>query len=297
MINPTVWLIGNKGMLGTELSLLLEQHRIPFTGTDREIDITDPAALQNFTSSHPVNWIINCAAYTAVDKAEDDAAACRLLNTNGAANIATAAQAIGSRLIHISTDYVFDGKGNRPYTEEDATCPTGVYGRSKRDGEIAVIKNNPNSYILRTAWLYGKYGNNFVHTMLRLMHEREEIKVVNDQYGSPTWAFDLSQMVISFMQQVDGGNNIPCGIYHCTGEGTCTWFEFAEAIYTEGKNIKLLTNTCAVKPCTSTEYPAKVKRPAYSVLDKTKIKKILGLEIPVWKTSLKKYLSLTAEQK
>jgi dTDP-4-dehydrorhamnose reductase len=293
----TNWLIGNKGMLGTELSLLLEQRDIPFTGTDREVDITDPAALKDFASSHPVNWIINCAAYTAVDKAEDDEAACRLLNTNGAANIATAAKVAGARLIHISTDYVFDGTGNKPYTEEDPTRPTGVYGRSKRDGEVAVIENNPNSYIIRTAWLYGKHGNNFVHTMLRLMKEREEIKVVNDQYGSPTWAFDLSQAVIALMRKVDGGNNIPCGIYHYTNEGTCTWFEFAEAIYAEGKNQNLFTNTCAVKPCTSAEFPAKVKRPAYSVLDKTKIEKNLNIESPEWKTSLKKYLQSTAGYK
>jgi dTDP-4-dehydrorhamnose reductase len=291
-----IWLIGNKGMLGTELSLLLEQRNIPFIGTDRELDITNLAALRDFASSHPANWIINCAAYTAVDKAEDDEAACRLLNTNGAANIALAAKAQGARLVHISTDYVFDGTGSRPYTEEDTTCPTGVYGRSKRDGDLAVIENNPSSYIIRTAWLYGKHGSNFIHTMLRLIQEREEIKVVNDQYGSPTWAFDLAQIITSLVQQIDGTHNIPFGIYHYTGEGSCTWFEFAQAIYEEAKKLNLLAKPCAVKPCTSAEYPAKVKRPAYSVLDKTKIKN-LGIAIPGWKTSLKKYLSLMAEQK
>jgi dTDP-4-dehydrorhamnose reductase len=291
-----LWLIGNKGMLGTELSLLLQQNNIPFIGTDREVDITDPAALQDFVSAHPVNWIINCAAYTAVDKAEDDETACRLLNVTGAANIATAAKNKGAALVHISTDYVFDGTGNKPYTEEDATCPTGVYGSSKRDGEIAVIENNPNSYIIRTAWLYGKHGNNFVTTMLRLMNEREEIKVVNDQYGSPTWTFDLSQMIISLMRQVESGKEIPAGIYHYTNEGSCTWFEFAQAIYAEGKNLNLLTKPCTVTTCTSAEFPAKVKRPAYSVLDKTKIKKALDIEIPEWETGLKKYLKLTAEK-
>jgi dTDP-4-dehydrorhamnose reductase len=291
----TNWIIGNKGMLGTELSLLLEQNHIPFIGTDREVDITNLAALTDFASSHPVNWIINCAAYTAVDKAEDDETACRLINTSGPANIAAAAKVHGARLIHISTDYVFDGTGNKPYTEEDATCPTGIYGSSKRDGEIAVLENNPSSYILRTAWLYGKHGNNFIHTMLRLMSEREDIKVVNDQYGSPTWAFDLAQTIISLMQQADGGCTIPCGIYHYTNEGICTWFEFAQAIYTEGKKLNRLTKPCTVNPCTSAEYPAKVKRPAYSVLDKTKIKKTLHIEIPHWETSLKEYLQLTTE--
>jgi dTDP-4-dehydrorhamnose reductase len=289
-----LWLIGNKGMLGAELSLLLEQNNIPFIGTDREVDITDPAALMDFASPHPINRIINCAAYTAVDKAEEDETACRLLNVTGAANIAAAAKTKGAALVHISTDYVFDGTGNKPYTEEDATCPTGVYGSTKRDGEIAVIGNNPNSYIIRTAWLYGKHGNNFVHTMLRLMNEREEIKVVNDQYGSPTWAFDLSETVVTLIQQIESGKNIPFGIYHYTNEGTCTWFEFAGAVYAEGKSLNLLTKQCVVKPCTGNEYPAKVKRPAYSVLDKSKIKKTLGLEIPHWETSLKKHLKLTA---
>jgi dTDP-4-dehydrorhamnose reductase len=287
-----LWLIGNKGMLGKELSLLLEQQHIPFIETDREVDITDSTALLGFASSRPVNCIINCAAYTAVDKAEDDEAACRLINTTGAANIAITAKSMGARLIHISTDYVFDGTGSRPYTEEDATCPIGVYGRSKRDGEIAVIENNPNSYILRTAWLYGKHGNNFVHTMLRLMQDREEIKVVNDQYGSPTWAYDLAQMIITLM--INRGKNIPFGIYHYTGEGSCNWFEFAQEINTEGKNKNLLNKACAIKPCTSAEYPAKVKRPAYSVLDKSKIKN-MGIAIPDWKTSLKNYLALLAE--
>jgi dTDP-4-dehydrorhamnose reductase len=292
----TGWVIGNKGMLGTELSLLLERNKIPFIGTDREVDIANPAALMDFASSHPINWIINCSAYTAVDKAEDDTAACRLLNTNGPANIATVAKAKGARLMHISTDYVFDGTGNKPYTEEDATHPTGVYGDSKRDGEIAVSENNPGSYIIRTAWLYGKHGNNFVHTMLRLMHERDEIKVVNDQYGSPTWAFNLAETVVTLIRQVESGKNIPFGIYHYTNEGTCTWFEFAQAIYAEGKSVNLLTKPCTVTPCTSAEYPAKVKRPAYSVLDKTKIKNTLDIEIPHWETSLKKYVSLTTER-
>jgi dTDP-4-dehydrorhamnose reductase len=232
-----------------------------------------------------------------VDKAEDDEAACRLLNTTGAANIAASAKAKGARLIHISTDYVFDGKGNRPYTEEDPTCPTGVYGGTKRDGEIAVIENNPNSYIIRTAWLYGEYGNNFVHTMLRLMNERDEIKVVNDQYGSPTWSNDLAAAIIMLIKTVEAGETVPPGIYHYTNEGNITWFDFAQAIYAEGKNLNLLTKPCMVKPCTSAEYPAKVKRPAYSVLDKTKIKKNLGIEIPEWKVSLKKYLTSIMEQK
>jgi dTDP-4-dehydrorhamnose reductase len=288
-----IWLIGNKGMLGTELSLLLEKSGFTFTGTDREVDVGDPIALGDFVSGQSIDWVINCAAYTAVDKAEDNEAHCRLLNTQGAANIAAAARDANAALIHISTDYVFDGTGNRPYTEEDATNPIGVYGLSKRDGENMVLANNPVSYIIRTAWLYGRYGNNFVNTMLQLMKEKDSISVVDDQWGSPTWALDLSQAIVTLILQVESGKKIPYGIYHFTNEGICTWFKFALSIYEEGTALSILTKPCEIKSCTSTEYPAKVKRPAYSVLDKSKIKQELGLEIPEWKDGLKKYLKAT----
>ncbi|MCL1931031.1 MAG: dTDP-4-dehydrorhamnose reductase [Treponema sp.] len=289
-----IWLIGCKGMLGTELSLLLEKTGVPFTGTDREVDITDPAALGEFAEKRAFTWIINCAAYTAVDKAEDDAETCRRLNTLGAAHIAACAKKTGARLIHLSTDYVFDGTGKRPYHEEDATAPTGVYGLTKRDGELAVIDNNPRSYIIRTAWLYGKHGNNFVATMLRLMNERDEVKVVNDQQGSPTWAFDLASALLAVIAAADTGKNIPFGIYHYTNEGNITWFDFAKEIYRQGRGLGRINKNCAVKSCTSAEYPAKVKRPAYSVLDKSKIKAALGIAIPAWDASLKEFLQTCA---
>jgi dTDP-4-dehydrorhamnose reductase len=294
-----IWLIGCKGMLGTELSLLLEKTGLPFTGTDREVDIANPAALDKFIEQPrpgggDLTWIINCAAYTAVDKAEDDVETCRRLNTLGAANIAACAQKIGAQIIHISTDYVFDGTGSRPYTEDDATAPTGVYGLTKRDGELAVIENNPRSYIIRTAWLYGKYGNNFVQTMPRLMNERDEVKVVNDQRGSPTWAFDLASAVLAVIAAADSGKNIPFGIYHFTNEGNITWFDFAKEICRQGRELGRISKDCAVKPCTSAEYPAKVKRPAYSVLDKSKIKAALGIDIPAWDKSLKEFFETCA---
>jgi len=285
-----IWLIGNKGMLGTELSLLLEKNNLSFIGTDREIDITDSAALGNFASAYTFDWIINCAAYTAVDKAEDDRENCRLLNTNGAENIAVTANKTGAKMIHISTDYVFNGRGERPYTEEDSTDPIGVYGLSKRDGERAVLQNNPRSYIIRTAWLYGKYGNNFVNTMLKLMNERESVSVVNDQRGSPTWARDLAETIIAFIRLAGEGKSIPFGIYHFTGEGEITWFDFARKIYEQCRALSILTNDCEVNPCTSAEFPAKVTRPAYSVLDKSKIKRALGITIPAWEESLRNYL-------
>jgi dTDP-4-dehydrorhamnose reductase len=281
-----IWLIGNKGMLGTELSLLLEKQNISFVATDREVDITEKSSLSDFTDKNrDINLVINCAAYTAVDKAEDDIETCRNLNTLGAANIASCAKNINAPLIHISTDYVFDGKGTRPYVEDDVTNPVGVYGLTKRDGEIAVIENNPSSYIIRTSWLYGKHGNNFVHTMLRLMNERNEIKVVNDQRGSPTWAYDLAKVII-------GIKDIPFGIYHFSGEGNITWFDFAKEIRKNGKELGLIKKDCDVKPCTSAEYPAKVTRPSYSVLDKNKIKAALGIEIPSWDKSLKDFLKI-----
>ncbi|MDR0456006.1 MAG: dTDP-4-dehydrorhamnose reductase [Treponema sp.] len=286
----SIWLIGNKGMLGTELSLLLEKSGLPFVGTDCEIDITDTAALEQFAKKQSVGWIINCAAYTAVDRAEEDAENCRRLNTLGAGNIATCAKSIGARLIHISTDYVFDGNGNRPYREDDATNPIGVYGLTKREGELAILENNPRSYIIRTAWLYGRHGNNFVHTMLRLMNERDEIKVVNDQRGSPTWTFDLASAVLAFIKNVDAGKDIPFGIYHYTNEGNITWFDFAKEIFRQGREGGQIVKDCAVKPCTSAEYPAKVKRPVYSMLDKSKIKAALGIEVPAWEKSLTEFL-------
>jgi dTDP-4-dehydrorhamnose reductase len=307
-----LWLIGNKGMLGTELSLLLEKRGVPFTGTDREVDITDPAALAAYAAAlwpgkadgaEDNRWIVNCAAYTAVDKAEDDGETCRRLNTLGAANIASTAQNAGARLIHISTDYVFDGRGipagtvsgesekgsvPRPYREDDPTNPIGVYGLTKRDGEREVMKSNPQSYIIRTAWLYGKHGNNFVATMLRLMNERDKVKVVNDQRGSPTWARDLAETIIEIIKT---DRKPAYGIYHYTGEGSISWFDFAVKIYDTGRACGLLKKDCAVEPCASAEFPARVKRPAYSVLDKTRIKAALGISIPEWNKSLEKFLT------
>ncbi|MDR1239170.1 MAG: dTDP-4-dehydrorhamnose reductase [Treponema sp.] len=306
-----VWLIGCKGMLGTELSRLFEKESLSFTGTDREIDITSPAALASFAgqeaaAGRPIGWIVNCAAYTAVDKAEDDVEFCRRLNVDGAANIALAARNIGARLVHFSTDYVFDGRGvreaasggePRPYREDDATGPVGVYGLTKRDGENAVVKNNPQSYIIRTAWLYGLYGNNFVATMLRLMNERDEIKVVNDQRGSPTWAFDLAGLTVEIIRADLQNRPLAYGIYHYTNEGNITWYDFARQIYDTGRGLGLVTKDCAVKPCTSAEFPARVTRPAYSVLDKTKIKAALGIAIPSWDMSLGQYLEALVKER
>jgi dTDP-4-dehydrorhamnose reductase len=329
-------------MLGTELSGLLSRKGIEFMGTDRELDITETGALESFIEKQnaengraaglaggpiepgeqikpgglvktksvnksvnkSVKWIINCAAYTAVDKAEDDEESCRRLNTLGAGSIAALAKKNGARLIHISTDYVFDGKGIaasgtgsgvRPYREEDPANPIGVYGRTKRDGELEVIKNNPRSYIVRTAWLYGQHGGNFVHTMLRLMNECGSVSVVDDQRGSPTWTMDLAEALLGIITAVEQGRNIPYGVYHYTNAGNITWFDFAVEICRQGRRLGLIKKDCAVKPCSSAEYPAKVKRPAYAVLDKTKFRKALGMDIPSWDESLIKFLEQKAK--
>jgi len=287
-------------MLGTELSLLLKKFGFSFVGTNCEVDITNLTVLENFihtqqSKKQPINWIINCAAYTAVDKAEDEIEKCRKLNTTGAGNIASCANNIDAKLIHISTDYVFNGQGNRPYTEEDPTDPIGVYGLTKRDGEIKIFEKNKNTYIIRTAWLYGKYGNNFVHTMLKLMNEKDKVEIVNDQKGSPTWAFDLAETITNLIKAEEAGKNVPYGIYHFTNEGEITWFDFAKEIYDQGRALGILTKSCDVMPCTSSEFPAKVKRPAYSVLNKNKIKTTLEINIPTWEKSLKEFLKNNAE--
>ena len=287
-----IWLIGNKGMLGTELSRRLETADLAFIGTDREVDITDRAALLRFAAKQgeagtPITWIVNCAAYTAVDRAEDDVDRCRSLNTDGAGNIAATARSVGAKLIHISTDYVFHGDGTRPYREDDPTDPTGVYGLTKRDGEVAVLSENSATYILRTAWLYGRFGANFVYTMLRLMKNNDSVTVVDDQRGTPTYAPDLCTVIIRCIR-ADG--SIPFGIYHCTDQGDITWYDFAREIYRQGRGLGLLTQDCNVKPCTSEQFPAKVKRPAYSVLDKSKIETAFGITLPEWEVSLADFL-------
>ena len=292
-----IWLIGNKGMLGTELSDMLVEHALDFVGTDREVDITDPSALLSFADSvaakgSKFDYIINCAAYVAVDKAEDDQALCRRLNVDGIANIAATAKKIGAKLIHLSTDYVFNGNGDRPYREDDPTDPTGVYGLTKRDGEVAALAANEQTWIIRTAWLYGRHGNNFVFSMLKIMKESDSRSVVNDQRGTPTWAFDLCAVICAFIEAENKGKKVPFGIYHFTNKGNITWFDFAREIYRQGKELGYLTKDFTVNACTSDQFPAKVKRPTYSVLDKTKIEQTLGITVPEWDVSLKKFLAL-----
>lgn len=281
-----IWLVGNRGMLGAELADTLLRSGLSFIGTDREVDILDPAALAAFISGKDVAWIVNCAAYTAVDKAEDDAELCGRLNAEGPANLAQLAHAIGARLLHISTDYVFDGKGDKPRREEDPVSPLGVYGRTKAEGEARVMAEAPDSVIVRTAWLYGRYGPNFVLTMLRLMKEKEEVGVVADQTGSPTWARDLSNAIAVIL----ASPSAPPGIYHFTDSGEASWWEFAREIERQGREAGILPKPCRVKALTTAEYPSRATRPAYSVLSKEKIEATFGLKPPEWKRSLAAFL-------
>ena len=285
-----VWLIGSKGMLASEIAAQLNQYNIQWIGSDKEVDITDQAAVdvfiqQNFASGS-LQWIINCAAYTAVDKAEDDPETAQKLNADALINICTAAKHYGAKLIHFSTDYVFDGSSSVPYIETDSTNPQSVYGRTKLQGEQNIVGLLPEHYIIRTAWLYGKSGNNFVSTMLRLMNERDSLKVVNDQRGSPTYAVDLAKTVLRIMQL----DNHQYGIYHYSNEGNITWYDFSCEIYRQGKRIGLIKRACSVVPCTSSEFPQKAHRPSFSLLNKQKIKETFSLSVPNWNESLSLYL-------
>lgn len=282
-----VWLIGCKGMLGTEIARQLTENKLEFVGTDIDVDITDPQALAAFAKGKEITYIINCSAYTAVDKAENDVDVAKKLNEDGPRNIANLANQIHAKMIHISTDYVFDGTGNLPYTEDMPIAPIGVYGKTKAAGENAVKQNLNEYYIIRTAWLYGWAGKNFVYTMIKAMNTHDSVKVVNDQKGTPTFAGDLAAIIIKIIKKQD----VPFGTYHCTDLGEISWWDFTNEIKKQGIELELITKkNCVVNPCTTEEYPTPTKRPAYSVLCKDKIQKTLGITLPFWKDSLSVFL-------
>lgn len=276
-----ILITGANGQLGSELSRLGQVSPHNYICTDvAELDITDPDAVRRMAEQEHIEVIVNCAAYTNVEKAEEDEATADLLNHQAAANLAEAAKSVGATLFHISTDYVFGGNKNTPYTETDPTTPIGVYGRTKLAGEQAVEASGCKYLIFRTAWLYSAYGNNFMKTMLRLTAEKESLNVVFDQAGTPTYAADLALTIFSIIEAgLYSGNE---GIYHFSNEGVCSWYDFAVEIAAKAENDK-----CRINPCHSSEFPSKVERPAYSVLDKTKLKETFGIEIPHWRESMK----------
>ena len=274
-----ILITGCNGQLGNEIQLLeKENSRHRWFNTDvQELDITNVDAVRLFVQEHQIDGIVNCAAYTAVDKAEDNEELCTKLNAEAPAYLAKAIGDRGGWMIQISTDYVFDGSKHTPYVEDDDTCPNSVYGRTKLVGELNVQKLCERSMIIRTAWLYSTFGNNFVKTMIRLGKERPELGVIFDQIGTPTYARDLA---IAIMTAIDKG--IVPGVYHFSNEGVISWYDFTKAIH----RMAGITS-CHVRPLHTAEYPTPANRPHYSVLDKTKIKQTYGIEIPYWEESLK----------
>lgn len=287
-----IWLVGNKGMLGSEVALQLKGKSMDFIGSDREVDITKPREIDKFIKNHNPSVIINCAAYTAVDKAEDDIETVFSLNCTGPKNLAAAAKIMNARLIHISTDYVFNGQSRLPLDESSATGPVSVYGRSKLDGENAIRDSGCVYDIVRTAWLYGKHGPNFVETMLGLMKTKDSLRVVNDQHGTPTYAGDLAEFLVHLSELPKRVS----GIYHFSNEGETTWFGFAQSIYLVARELGILNRSITIDPCSSDEYPTRAIRPRYSLLSKRTIKKSFNWKVPDWETSLKRYFETIGVQ-
>lgn len=285
METTNILITGANGQLGHEMrNVLAGDSRFNAVYTDVAgddivtLDITDEKAVERMVADHAINVIVNCAAYTAVDAAEDNEQLAALLNADAVGILARTAKRHGARMIHVSTDYVFDGKSHIPYTEQMPTCPQSAYGRTKLDGERQLLEAlGDDAVILRTAWLYSPYGKNFVKTMLTLGKDKPALKVVFDQVGSPTCARDLAHAIVSVMS----ADTWHGGIYHFSNEGVISWYDFTKAIH----RLAGIT-TCDVQPCHSDEFPAKAHRPAYSVLDKTKFKTTFGVTIPYWLDSL-----------
>ncbi len=296
IMNMNILVTGANGQLGNEMRIISKNTEYNFVFTDVTIvdgvettilDITDIEAVRSIVKEKGIDCIINCAAYTNVDKAESDVDFCRILNAVAPKNLATVMKEVNGLLVHVSTDYVFGGDPyNVPCKEEQKGTPTGVYGHTKLEGEKNIIATGCKHLIIRTAWLYSEYGKNFVKTMLNLTSTKPELKVVFDQAGTPTYAYDLAvvirTMIDDYVKEGYNDSYSKTGIYHFSNEGVCSWFDFTKVI------AEMAGNTdCDIQPCHSNEFPSPVKRPAYSVLDKTKIKETFGIKIPYWTESLK----------
>jgi dTDP-4-dehydrorhamnose reductase len=279
LMSNKILVTGSNGQLGNELrdiAFSFPQYQFIFTDVD-ELSIVDSEAVTNCFKEHQPAYLINCAAYTAVDKAETEKEVNNLINGTAVGILASAAQRSGTRFIHISTDYVFNGNASEPLNEGDEVDPVNAYGASKLLGEQLAFQNNPESIVIRTSWVYSFYGKNFVKTMMRLMNEKESIGVVNDQVGSPTYAADLAKAI---MQIITSNKWVP-GIYNFSNEGVISWFDFANEIK------RLINSSCIVNPLTTEQFPTPAKRPKYSVLDKTKIQKTFSVQLTDWRQSLK----------
>lgn len=277
-MNKTILVTGANGQLGRAMQRVSASSQDRYIFTDVvELDITSLEAISEVVSAEKVDVIVNCAAYTNVEKAESEPDKANLLNNIAVGYLAKAATEVGATLIHISTDYVFDGSANKPYTEQSEANPIGVYGRTKLAGEQNIAASGCQYIIIRTSWLYASWGDNFYNKIKQLTAERDSLSVVDDQVGSPTLAGDLAKVIAEIIAT---GQLNKTGVYHYSNEGVCSWFEFAKAICEKSGN------SCEILPISSCDYPTKVARPNYSVLDKTKIKATFGIEIPHWRKSL-----------
>jgi dTDP-4-dehydrorhamnose reductase len=276
---------GSNGQLGSEIKDLVTNYKdFNFFFRDLpELNICDAEALNTFIFNQNIYAVINCAAYTAVDQAEEDVEIAEQVNSIGVLNLVNALKKVNGKLIHISTDYVFDGNHFSPYKESDSVSPVGVYGETKRAGELVILNSSIDALVIRTSWLYSAYGNNFVKTMLKLGHERDELGVIFDQVGTPTYASDLAKTCLDILLDKSSEDISMNGkIYHYSNEGVTSWYDFAKAI------MELGSIDCKVRPIETKDYPTPAKRPYYSVLNKTKIKKDFNIEIPYWRDSLEK---------
>ncbi len=284
-----ILLLGSTGQVGQELLKTLSTLGELITLTRQELDLTNSDQIAETIASWQPKIIINASAYTAVDKAESESELAMAINTVAPKIMAQAAQVLSATLVHISTDYVFNGKNHTPYIEEDEPDPIGVYGKSKLLGELGVKENCDRHIILRTAWVYGARGHgNFVKTMLRLGAEKEELRIVSDQIGNPTWSYDIANAIANLLNFPE--NQIPWGTYHFTNSGVASWYDFAVAIFEEGHKLNFPLKIKTVLPITTEEYPTPAQRPAFSVLSKAKFRKTLGVYPPYWRDSLKKML-------
>lgn len=287
LVQRKVWVAGATGQLGSELKELTNQHESMFQyfyTSSADVDITQLDSVLEFVENNAIEYIVNCAAYTMVDKCETDVEACDAVNRVGAENLAKAAAEFNCKLIHVSTDYVYDGKATEPYKEDAPVNPLSVYGKSKVEGEKAVMAIAPDSIIIRTAWLYSSYKANFVKTMIRLMQERDELTIVNDQCGTPTYTRDLAEAITIILEQAVSGD-WKRGVYHFSNQGETTWYGFAVKI----KELTKIQN-CQLKPIDTKDYPTPAVRPMYTVLDKTKIQDAFHFTIPHWEESLTKFI-------
>ncbi len=281
---------GANGQLGNEMRVIskrFSQHSYIFTDV-AELDICNKEAVMAFFEENKPDFVVNCAAYTAVTKAESDLEISRKINAEAVGILGEATKCVGAKMIHVSTDYVFDGLGHIPYTEEMNVCPQSVYGKTKLDGEIALQQSGAEYAILRTSWLYSSFGNNFVKTMIRLGQEKEKLTVIFDQIGTPTYAADLAEAIMTIVN----AENFVGGVFHFSNEGVCSWYDFTKSIH----KIYGITS-CKVLPLETNDYPDSTPRPFYSVLNKAKIKSIYGLEIPHWEESLTRCIDVLKQEK